>query len=254
VCFVVAFRWLDAIIKKMFFKSVSVMSKLTLPRVLLLDDDAPIRQMLSQLLQQAGFDVTAVGKVAAFERALQTLGADVCIIDWMLAGESGLVLAQKLSQQADRPPMLMLSANATLDERLQGLSIVDDYLTKPFEPKELIARLHVLLRRHHNDKTAQQLTFGQWRLDSASHQLWCANEVIALSAGEWQLLWYLAQRPQRLVSREQLLAVLEDESASERAVDIRISRLRKKLGNDGLIETVWRQGYKFVPPTSVLTS
>jgi DNA-binding response OmpR family regulator len=111
--------------------------------------------------------------------------------------------------------------------------------------------LHVLLRRHHNDKTAQQLTFGQWRLDSASHQLWRANEVIALSAGEWQLLWYLAQRPQRLVSREQLLAVLDDDSASERAVDIRISRLRKKLGNDSLIETVWGQGYKFVPPSKV---
>jgi DNA-binding response OmpR family regulator len=248
------FIWLDAIIKKMFFKSVSNMSKLNVPRVLLLDDDAQIRQLLSQLLQQAGFAVTAVARIAEFERALTTLGADVCIIDWMLAGESGLKLAEKLSQQVNRPPMLMLSANATLDERLQGLSVVDDYLTKPFEPKELIARLHALLRRVHNDKTAQRLVFGLWQLDSGSHQLFYDEQPISLSAGEWQLLWYLAQRPERLVSREQLLQVLDDESAGERAVDIRISRLRKKLGIACPIETVWGQGYKFVPPTVRTTS
>jgi two-component system OmpR family response regulator len=125
-----------------------------------------------------------------------------------------------------------------------------DYLTKPFEPKELIARLHVLLRRVHNDKTTQRLVFGSWQLDSGSHQLFCDERLIPLSAGEWQLLWYLAQRPQRLVSREQLLQVLDDESAGERAVDIRISRLRKKLGSDSPIETVWGQGYRFVPPAN----
>jgi len=224
------------------------MSKVNMPRVLLLDDDGQIRQLLAQLLQQAGFAVTAVARIAEFERALATIGADVCVIDWMLVGESGLSLAEKLSQQAERPPMLMLSANATLDERLQGLLVVDDYLTKPFEPKELIARLHVLLRRTHNDKTAQRLVFGSWQLDSGTHQLFYLHQVVPLSAGEWQLLWYFAQRPHRLVSREQLLQVLEDETAGERAVDIRVSRLRKKLHDGLLIETVWGQGYRFVPP------
>jgi DNA-binding response OmpR family regulator len=243
------FIWLDAIIEKMFFKSVSIMSKLNIPRVLLLDDDAQIRQLLSQLLQQAGFAVTAVGRIVEFERALATIGADVCIIDWMLAGESGLALAEQLSQQIDRPPMLMLSANVTLDERLQGLSVVDDYLTKPFEPKELVARLHVLLRRNHSDKTAQQLVFSDWVFDSATHRVAHAGVDIAVSAGEWQLLWYLVQRPLRLVSREQLLSVLNDGSVSDRAIDIRISRLRKKLGDEQLIETVWGEGYRFVPPT-----
>ena len=222
------------------------------PRVLLLDDDVDIRQLLSQLLQQSGFDTTAVATVASFERALGQVGADVCIIDWMLSGESGLTLAEKLSHQVDRPPMLMLSANVSLDERLQGLSIVDDYLTKPFEPKELIARLHALLRRFHNDKTDHILQFSNCVLDAGKQQLIQSGSVVPLTAGEWQILWYFAQRPNRLVSRAQLLDLVAEDDVSERAMDIRVSRLRKKIGDGNWIQTVWGQGYKFVPPEALI--
>lgn len=214
------------------------------PRVLLLDDDREIRILLSQLLQQSGFDVTAVASVREFERSLSTVSVDICVMDWMLVGESGLLAAQQLAQQPERPPMLMLSANAELDQRLAGLSVVDDYLTKPFEPAELVARLHVLLRRFHSDKTQQKLQIGNWVLDSERQSIRCGDEELAFNANEWQLVWYFVQRPHRIITREQLLDLLSDQEASSRAIDIRISRLRKKIGDDAFIETVWGQGYR----------
>lgn len=238
------FVWLGAIMKKRFFKSVSKMTKQDAPRVLLLDDDAMLRQLMVRLLTQSGFSVTAVATSAEFMRALDNLGADVCVIDWMLAGESGLLLAQQLAQLVERPPMLMLSANASIDQRVQGLAVVDDYLTKPFEPAELVARLHALLRRYQNDKTTQHLRLGRWQLDSHRQQLTSDTQVVELAAKEWQLLWYFVQRPHRIVTREQLLAALNEPDTGTRAIDIRISRLRKKLGDDAFIETVWGQGYR----------
>jgi DNA-binding response OmpR family regulator len=222
----------------------NLVSKMTKPRVLLLDDDQEIRHLLSLLLTQSGFEVTAVGDIASFERSLSLLSIDVCIIDWMLMGESGLTLAQGLSRLPERPPMLMLSANASLDQRLEGLAVVDDYLTKPFEPAELIARLHVLLRRFHNDKTEQTLRLGTWTVESQHHRLSNPDQVIELNANEWQVLWYFVQRPHRIITREQLLDLFGDQETSARAIDIRISRLRKKIGDESFIETVWGQGYR----------
>jgi two-component system OmpR family response regulator len=140
--------------------------------------------------------------------------------------------------------MLMLSANATLDQRLAGLAVVDDYLTKPFEPAELIARLHALLRRFHNDKTQQKLQLGEWTLDSTTQSLSQGTQKISFNASEWQLLWYIVQRPHRIITREQLLDLFADQDSGARAIDIRISRLRKKMGDDAFIETVWGQGYR----------
>lgn len=233
-----------AIIEKRFFKSISKMSKQIQPRVLLLDDDADIRLLLTKLLQQSGFEVTAVSTITEFERSLQLLNVDVCLMDWMLAGESGLTAAEKLARQPNRPPVLMLSANATLDQRLQGLAVVDDYLTKPFEPAELIARLHALLRRFRSDKTTSVLQLGKWQVDSQRQQLRTSDTVVELTAKEWQLVWYFVQRPHRIISREQLLDALNEAESGARAIDIRISRLRKKVGDEAFIETVWGQGYR----------
>lgn len=214
------------------------------PRILLLDDDREIRQLLSQLLRQSGFEVTATATISEFERSLALLHIDACVIDWMLVGESGLTLAEKMARLPERPPMLMLSANATLDQRLAGLAVVDDYLTKPFEPAELIARLHALLRRFHNDKTQQKLQLGGWTLDSTTQSLSQGTQKISFNASEWQLLWYIVQRPHRIITREQLLDLFADQDSGARAIDIRISRLRKKMGDDAFIETVWGQGYR----------
>ena len=138
----------------------------------------------------------------------------------------------------------MLSANATLDQRLQGLAVVDDYLTKPFEPAELIARLHALLRRFRSDKTTSVLQLGKWQVDSQRQQLRTADTIVELTAKEWQLVWYLVQRPHRIVSREQLLDALNEAESGARAIDIRISRLRKKVADEAFIEMVWGQGYR----------
>lgn len=129
----------------------------------------------------------------------------------------------------------MLSANATLDQRLQGLAVVDDYLTKPFEPTELIARLHALLRRFRSDKTTSVLQLCKWQVDSQRQQLRTADTIVELTAKEWQLVWYFVQRPHRIVSREQLLDALNEAESGGRAIDILISRLRKKVGDEAFI-------------------
>lgn len=225
--------------------------KLTdLPKVLVLDDDAQLRGLLIRVLQRAGFAVTAVDTIAAFDTALERNGADVAVVDWALRGESGWNVTQRLSQTPGAPPVLMLSAKVALAERLQGLSTADDYLVKPFEPDELVARLRALLRRR-GVQGSQRLVFGRFTLDFERRCL-CRDDIpIDLSQGEWRLFAHLALQPGRVFSRHQLLSVLGEsaDAAGERAVDVRLSRLRKKLGlAAGMVETVWGEGYRFTPP------
>lgn len=223
-----------------------------LPRVLVLDDDAELRQLLVRVLERDGFAVTAVETITAFDRALLHVGADVCVLDWMLRGENGLVLAQRLGRTPGTPPVLILSAKSALDERVQALQAADDYVSKPFAPAELVARLRALLRRR-GVQGDQRLVFGGFTLDFGRRCL-CLNEVpLDLSAGEWQLLAHLALQPGRVFSRNQLQAALGEaaDETGQRAVDVRLSRLRKKLGDHaGMIETVWGAGYRFTPPTA----
>lgn len=226
------------------------MKLIDLPRVLVLDDDAELRGLLIRVLQRDGFAVTAVDTIAAFNHALAQGGADVCVLDWALRGEDGWLLAQRLGHTPGAPPVLMLSAKAALAERIQGLSAADDYLAKPFEPTELVARLRALLRRR-GVQGDQRLVFGPFTLDFARRCLCLHETPLDLSAGEWQLLAHLALQPGRVFSRVQLLSVLGEsaDDAGERAVDVRLSRLRKKLGHHaGMIETVWGEGYRFTPP------
>lgn len=194
------------------------MKKTDMPRVLVLDDDDELRHLLGEVLTRAGFAVTLVSSGVAFWRSLDAVPPDVCVLDWMLRGED-------------------------------GLAVVDDFLAKPFDARELVARLKALLRRQ--DKGEGQLVFGPFVMDAASHGLSRDGVAIALTAGEWRLLWHLVQQPGRVFSRVQLQAVLREqgsEEVSERAVDVRLSRLRRKLGKEGLIETVWGEGYRLVLP------
>lgn len=225
------------------------MKKTDMPRVLVLDDDDELRDLLGEVLTRAGFAVTLVASGAALWRSLDAVPPDVCVLDWMLRGEDGLALARELVRRPGRPPVLMLSARGSLDERLDGLAVVDDFLSKPFDARELVARLKALLRRQ--DKGEGQLVFGPFVMDAASHELCREGVPVALTAGEWRLLWHLVQQPERVFSRAQLQVVLHEqgsEQVSERAVDVRLSRLRRKLGEEGLIETVWGEGYRLVLP------
>jgi len=229
------------------------------PRVLICDDDAAIRQGLVEVFERAGFTAHSAGDVAAMERQLAATGADLIVLDLMMPGEDGLSACKRLSGKG-RPPIIMLSALGDDADRIVGLEIgADDYLAKPCNPRELVARARAVLRRGRDTDAAASdaLRFAGFRLDIARRELHDPDGVvIPLSAGEFRLLRAFVERPQRVLSREQLLdyAFDNDSDVFDRAVDVQVSRLRKKLerrGSPEIIRTVRGEGYLFaVKPTA----
>lgn len=228
------------------------------PRVLICDDDAAIREGLVEVFERAGFTAASAGDVAALERQLAAKGADLIILDLMMPGEDGLSACKRLSGKG-RPPIIMLSALGDDADRIVGLEIgADDYLAKPCNPRELVARARAVLRRGRDAETgaAEAVRFAGFRLDIARRELHDPEGVvIPLSAGEFRLLRAFVERPQRVLSREQLLDFAFDNDADvfDRAVDVQVSRLRKKLERPGVevIRTVRGEGYLFaVKPTA----
>ncbi|MBL8542624.1 MAG: response regulator [Hyphomonadaceae bacterium] len=228
------------------------------PRVLICDDDAAIREGLVEVFERAGFSAYSAGDVAAMERQLAAKGADLIVLDLMMPGEDGLSACKRLSGKG-RPPIIMLSALGDDADRIVGLEIgADDYLAKPCNPRELVARARAVLRRGRDAETgaAEAVRFAGFRLDIARRELHDPEGVvIPLSAGEFRLLRAFVERPQRVLSREQLLDFAFDNDADvfDRAVDVQVSRLRKKLERPGIevIRTVRGEGYLFaVKPTA----
>lgn len=229
------------------------------PRVLIVDDDIDIREGLVEVFQRAGFAASAAGDVASMERQLAAKGADLIVLDLMMPGEDGLSACKRLSGKG-RPPIIMLSALGDDADRIVGLEIgADDYLSKPCNPRELVARARAVLRRGRDADTDLQeaVRFAGFRLDIARRQLHDPDGVvIPLSAGEFRLLRAFVERPQRVLSREQLLdyAFDNDSDVFDRAVDVQVSRLRRKLERPGgidIIRTVRGEGYLFaVKPTA----
>jgi len=229
------------------------------PHVLIVDDDAAIRDGLVEVFQRAGFSASSAGDVVAMERALASRGADLVILDLMMPGEDGLSACKRLSGKG-RPPIIMLSALGDDADRIVGLEIgADDYLAKPCNPRELVARARAVLRRAKDGESApagESIRFAGFRIDIARRELIDPDDVvIPLSAGEFRLLRAFAERPQRVLSREQLLdyAFDNDSDVFDRAVDVQVSRLRRKLERPGgieIIRTVRGEGYLFaVRPT-----
>ncbi|MEZ5996317.1 MAG: response regulator [Hyphomonadaceae bacterium] len=228
------------------------------PRVLIVDDDADIRTGLVDVFERAGFSAASAGNVAAMERALATNGADLIVLDLMMPGEDGLSACRRLSGNG-RPPIIMLSALGDDADRIVGLEIgADDYMAKPCNPRELVARARAVLRRRGDDTAApgERVRFAGFRIDIARRELVDPdNVVIPLSAGEFRLLRAFVEHPQRVLSREQLLdyAFDNDGDVFDRAVDVQVSRLRRKLERPGgaeIIRTVRGEGYLFaVKPT-----
>jgi two-component system OmpR family response regulator len=229
------------------------------PRVLIVDDDAAIRDGFVEVFQRAGFAASAAKDVAAMERALAATGADLIVLDLMMPGEDGLSACKRLSGKG-RPPIIMLSALGDDADRIVGLEIgADDYLAKPCNPRELVARARAVLRRGRDadgSPAAEAVRFAGFRLDIARRELIDPDGiVIPLSAGEFRLLRAFVEHPQRVLSREQLLdfAFDNDSEVFDRAVDVQVSRLRRKLERPGaaeIIRTVRGEGYLFaVKPT-----
>lgn len=223
-------------------------------RILVVDDDADIRILLSDFLEQHGFAVTAVADGVAMDQALAAQTFDIAVLDVMMPGEDGLSLCRRLAPAGT--PILMLSALDAVTDRIVGLEVgAWDYLTKPFEPRELLARVRALLRRPGTDWAGGNggLIFAGWWLDITERRLRDpVGRQVSLSEGEHALLAALVQRPGRVLTRDALLDLARglDAASYDRAIDIAVSRLRRKLAEADpapLIETVRGVGYRFLP-------
>ena len=221
-------------------------------RILVVDDDPGIREVLCDYLGQHGYQAFGVGSAAEMDQALAATPPDAIVLDLMMPGEDGLSVVRRLAGKG--PPIVMLSAMGEDTDRIVGLELgADDYLAKPCNPRELLARVRAVLRRPReaHASSAPSLWFAGWRLDLLRRELTRPDgEAIALSAGEFALLRAFAERPGRILTRDQLLerARGSDADVFDRAMDVQISRLRKKL-DDGsgleLIVTLRGEGYMF---------
>lgn len=216
------------------------------PHILVVDDDDRLRALLKRFLSEQDFMVSAAANAAEARRLLALFTFDLIILDVMMPGETGLELLASIRQK--HAPVLMLSAMGEADDRIAGLEIgAEDYLVKPFEPKELVLRVKAILRRSAVQKEkAKTLRFGDYAFDVDGGQLRRGAETIALTSTELALLKQLAEHAGKPVAREALAKLLPG-GASERSVDVQITRLRKKIeesdGKPVYLQTVRGAGY-----------
>jgi two-component system OmpR family response regulator len=225
-------------------------------RILLVDDDPEIRDLVADFLGKHGYRVETAADAHEMDRALAREMADLIVLDVMLPGEDGLAICRRLAMNDNGPPVIMLSAMGEDTDRIVGLELgADDYLPKPCNPRELLARVRAVLRRSDQRSAENAVTaiceFAGWRLDLVRRELRSpAGVVVNLSSGEFSLLRAFAERPQRVLTRDQLLEFARgpDSEAFDRAIDVQISRLRRKLDDGGgqdLIRTLRSEGYMF---------
>jgi two-component system, OmpR family, phosphate regulon response regulator OmpR len=215
------------------------------PHILVVDDDDRLRALLKRYLSEQGFMVTATGDAAEARRKMAWFAFDVMILDVMMPGESGLELLESMGPSRTMP-VLMLSAMGEADDRVKGLETgADDYLVKPFEPKELLLRIRTLLKRRAKDKSLA-IAFGDYVFDAATGQLKRGTDTVSLTSGESAMLKLLAENAGNPVAREELARTVPGGS-SERSVDVQITRLRKKIeeseGKPLYLQTVRGSGY-----------
>jgi two-component system OmpR family response regulator len=227
-----------------------------LPHVLIVDDDAEIRDLLVRYLGRHGFRVDGAADGRAMHRLLKDGRFDLVVLDLMLPGEDGLSLCRRLRAETDLPVIMLTAVGEEID-RIVGLEMgADDYLAKPFNPRELLARIRAVLRRSRiappvdDSRRPAVLTFAGWRLDPARRELHAPDgALVPLTGGEFDLLQALALRPNRVLSRDQLLDLSRDRGAQlfDRSIDVQLSRLRRKIETDPkdpkLIKTVRGGGY-----------
>lgn len=225
-------------------------------RILMVDDDPGIRDVVSEFLTRHGYAVETAADAVGMEQALEKGNVDLMVLDVMLPGEDGLSICRRMAGAG--PAIIMLSAMGEDTDRIVGLEIgADDYLPKPCNPRELLARVRAVLRRRQEPKGAEDrlggtLEFAGWRLDLVRRELRTPDGVVInLSSGEFSLLRAFVERPQRVLSRDQLLDFARgpETESYDRAIDVQISRLRKKLddglGGQELIRTIRNEGYMF---------
>ncbi|HTU54519.1 MAG TPA: response regulator transcription factor [Acetobacteraceae bacterium] len=222
--------------------------------ILVVDDDARLRGLLSRYLAEHGFRVTVAESAAEAREKLGFLTPDLMVLDVMMPGESGLQLAESLHRERVKEvPLLLLSARGAPDDRVAGFEAgADDYLPKPFDPRELVLRIRALLRRTAPaEPPAGPLPLGQAVFDIERAELTTEAGTIRLTGGEAALLTALARKPNEVLSREEIAAALGMEDASERAIDVQVTRLRRKIEADPreprFLHTVRGRGYVLKP-------
>ncbi len=229
-------------------------------RILIVDDDARLCELLLRYLGEQGFTVKAVGDGLAMDRALLLNRYHLLILDLMLPGEDGLAILRRLRAAGENVPVILLTAKGDEVDRIVGLEMgADDYLPKPFNPRELVARINAVLRRKGGQPIGapaneeKSIVFGDCELNLATRVLSKAGVAASLTTGEFALLNVLVTHPRQPLSRDKLMELARgrDHDPFDRAIDVQVSRLRKLIepepAKPRFIQTVWGHGYVFVP-------
>ncbi len=230
-------------------------------KLLVVDDDPKLRELLRRYLSENGFEVSVAQDAPAMNRLMQRERFELIVLDLMLPGEDGLSIVRRLRGANDRTPIVVLTAKGDDVDRIVGLELgADDYLGKPFNPRELLARIHAVLRRQPPPElpgapSAEpiEVRFGPFRLNLATRQLSRDGEPVPLTTGEFAVLKVLVQHARTPLTREKLMSLARgrEYGAYDRSLDVQVSRLRRLIETDPqqprLIQTVWGVGYVFVP-------
>lgn len=219
-------------------------------KLLIIEDESAIRDMICFALSPAGFDMIEAGSIIEAEKKLISHRPDLILLDWMLPGMSGMDFAKKLKKNplTHDIPIIMLTARAEEENKIKGLDIgADDYITKPFSPRELIARIKTVLRRSPLISVDNTIQVNRLTLDPTTQQVYIDQQKIFLSPIEYKLLYFFMTHPERIYSRNQLLDyVWQQQDIDERTVDVHIRRLRQRLHYcDCYIKTLRGSGYQF---------
>jgi two-component system, OmpR family, phosphate regulon response regulator OmpR len=233
-------------------------------KIVVVDDDARLRDLLNRFLTEQGYKVTALADARELAKTLSRDPPHLIVLDVMMPGQDGFAVCAALRAQGDNTPVIMLTAKGSEDERIEGLNLgADDYLPKPFNPRELLARISAVLRRHAEGhapgapEESGEVVFGAFTLDLGARQLHklteAGRETISITTGEFSVLKVLATHPKQSFTRDKLmhLARGREQESFDRAIDVQISRLRKLIEPNPAkpiyIQTVWGHGYVFVP-------
>ncbi len=228
-------------------------------KILLVDDDPELRQLLATYLGRHGFDTLLLPDTVQLDAFLERYQPQLIVLDRMMPGEDGLAACRRLRARGEMRPIIMLTARDEPVDRVIGLEMgADDYVGKPFDPRELVARIEAVLRRGAQSAVAPMLQggvfrFGEWSLDFSTRLLERAGQSVTLTSGEFALLNALVSNAGRPMKRERLLELTrgEDSESFDRAIDVQIHRLRRLIEDDPAhpryLQTVWGVGYVFVP-------
>ena len=231
------------------------------PKILIVDDDPRLRDLLRRYLGENGFNVLVSENGEAMKRLWVREHFDVLILDLMMPGEDGLAILKRLRAEKDMTPVIMLTARREDVDRILGLELgADDYLGKPFNPRELLARIHAVLRRRPRQDAPgapsmenEVVKFGDFELDLGTRVLKKNGEIVPLTTGEFAVLKAFARHPRQPLSRDKLMEMARgrEYEAFDRSLDVQVSRLRKLLEPDPskprYLQTVWGLGYVFIP-------